>query len=92
MRGARANGRHHFGKNETEMMNQDYCHSVQFPAPANHSLIRQRNSLFPQEQGIGYKWLNPLGDGLPKPPQEAGIGRDFQTFPANFPAVREFAA
>ena len=42
------------------------------------------------EQGIGCKLLNPPGDRLPKPPQEAGIGRNFRKVPAKFPAIREF--
>ena len=57
--------------------------------PAN-SLFGETNSLF--GLGIGCKLLNPLGDRLPKPPNEAGIVRNFQKFPVNFPALREFAA
>jgi hypothetical protein len=55
-----------------------------------NSLFGQQDSLFPEEQGIGCKPLNALGDRLPKLPREAGIGRNFQEFPVNFPAVREF--
>ncbi len=65
------------------------------PGPAN-SLFRRKlpcsdnkNSLFSEEQGKRCKPLNPLGDRLPKPSQEAGIGRNFQKFPVNFPALRE---
>src|SRR5216683_2937515 len=57
-----------------------------------NSLFGQKNSLLSEEQGIGCKLLNPLGDRLPKPPSEAGIVRNFQKFPVNFPALREFAA
>jgi len=42
-----------------------------------HSLFGQKNSLFPEEQGIGRKLLNPLRDQFPKPPHEAGSGRNF---------------
>ena len=39
------------------------------------------------EQGIGCNVLNPLEDRLSKPRKEAEIVRNFQTFPANFPAT-----
>src|SRR6202030_95279 len=42
------------------------------------SLFGQKDSLFPAEQGIYCKVLNPLGNRLPKPPQEARIRRNFQ--------------
>src|SRR5882762_4659842 len=54
-----------------------------------NSLFGQKTSLFPEEQGIGCKLLNPLGDGLPPPPQEAEIGRNLEKFPVNFPVIRE---
>ncbi len=38
-----------------------------------NSLFSQKKSLISEEQGIGCKLLNPLGDRLPKPPKEAGI-------------------
>jgi hypothetical protein len=38
-----------------------------------NSLFGQKNSLFWEEQGIGRKLLNALGDRLPNPSQEAGI-------------------
>ena len=50
----------------------------------------KKSSLFPEEQGTGCKPLNPLGDRLQKPPRETGIERDFQKFPADFPAFREW--
>ena len=56
-----------------------------FPVPATEI------PCFRMEQGI-YKLLNPLGDRLPKPPQEARIGRNFQNFPVIFPVLRECAA
>ena len=54
-----------------------------------NSLFGQKTSLFPEEQGIGCKLLNPLGDGLLQPLQEAEIGRNLQKFPVNFPVTRE---
>jgi hypothetical protein len=36
---------------------------------------------------MGCKLLNSLGHWLPKPPKEAGIVRNFQKFPAIFPAA-----
>jgi hypothetical protein len=60
-----------------------------FPVPAKNSLFGKKNSLFLQEQGIGHKLLSPLGERLPKSLQEAGIVRNFQQFPANFPVLRE---
>src|SRR5712691_11869429 len=63
------------------MMSQNCCSSVQFLVPTNHFLFGQKDSLFPEEQGIGYKLLNRFGFRLPNPPREAGIGRDFQKFP-----------
>ena len=47
----------------------------------------KRNSLLSEEQGTGCKVLNPLGDRLSKLRKEAEIVRNFQTFPANFPAT-----
>ena len=47
----------------------------------------RKNSLLSEAQGIGCKLLNPLGHWLPKPPKEAAIGRNFQKFPAIFPAA-----
>jgi len=41
--------------------------------------------------GEARKWLHkpliPPGDRLPKPPQEAAIGRNLQNFPVNFPVL-----
>jgi len=45
---------------------------------------------FRRNGNLGCKPLNPLGDRFPKPPQEAGIGRDFQKFRVNFPALGEW--
>src|ERR1700730_316784 len=44
-----------------------------------NSLFGHKSSLFPEEQGMGCKLLNSFDDRLPKPLQEAGIGRNFQT-------------
>ena len=63
----------------------------QFPVLAKNSLFWQKDSLLSEEQGIGCKPLNQLGDRLPKPPKEAGIVRNFQAFPVNFPVFRETA-
>jgi hypothetical protein len=51
------------------------CSGKKFPCSRN------RNPSFRLEQGIGCKLLNSLGDRLPKPRQEARIGRNFQNFP-----------
>jgi hypothetical protein len=67
------------------------CPANSLPGWTN-SLFGPKHSLFSEEQGIGCKLLNPLGDRLPKPLQEAGIRRNFQKFPVSFPATREFRA
>jgi hypothetical protein len=54
-----------------------------------NTLFGEKISLFSEEQGIGCKLLNPLGDRLPKPPKEAGIVRNFQKYPVIFPVMRE---
>jgi len=78
-RGACANRRRHGCRVRASarpgIISQNYRSLVQFPVPTKHSLLWQKKSLFRQEQGIGCRLLNPLGERLPKPPQGAGIGR-----------------
>jgi len=64
-------------QNETEMMNQDYCCSVQFPAPANHSLIRQRK--FAVSAGAG-NWLQVVESARRRAPKAAPRGQNRAKF------------
>src|SRR5262249_7060373 len=81
----------------TRIMRPPFCGSqfgvgMPFPISIRFSLFLQKNSLFPEEQGIGCKSLKPLGGRLAKPPQETESGRYFQKFPDKFPVFREFTA
>jgi hypothetical protein len=60
------NGRRRFGK--AKRMTSRLPRSSTIAVPTNHSLFGTKDSLFPQEQGIGCKLLNALGNLLPKPP------------------------
>jgi hypothetical protein len=51
--------------------------------------VRQKDSLFSAEQGSGRKLLNLLVNLLQKCAREAGIVRNLQEFPVNFPVLRE---